>query len=500
MSEDEHERDSPADERTVIGRDDRAQDREPERASPSFRQSGGGSDSHNRLTTPRAEGEEGGGGSEGKRRGRPFHPQIPSTASPSKASQVMLVRFRPGLLARGRLGAFGLPTWLADVQAVALERSGTHRSHLQRRGRAGIAPASLRPERLFPAHCRKTRQHHGGEPRLASRGAPGPSIPSARAFCGGEIGVKYASRAGVCGVGMEAEAMDFALSIEQQEWHDAAVRFAREELSDEQDLLGPRRTAGVLARGLAALCPVRHPGVAGARRVRRQGTGPAGHDRGDGGTRLRLPRQRPDLRDQRVALDQSRSRSSATAPRSRRRRYLPGLCDGTLIGANGASEVEAGSDIFSMHDPGRAPGRLLGPRSAGRPGSPAARWPTSSSATQRPTRPGGSWASAPSSSPGTRPGSGWSARSRSWASGRSRWASWPSRIARSRPTNLLGREGRGAEVFNCSMEWERGAILASTLGTMRRQLERCIDHARHAQAVRQADRQVPGGRPPDRRR
>src|SRR4029077_16184165 len=44
--------------------------------------------------------------------------------------------------------------------------------------------------------------------------------------------------------------------------------------------------------------------------------------------------------------------------------------------------------------------------------------------------------------------------------------------------NLLGREGRGAEVFNCSMEWERGAILASTLGTMRRQLERCIDHAR----------------------
>jgi alkylation response protein AidB-like acyl-CoA dehydrogenase len=28
------------------------------------------------------------------------------------------------------------------------------------------------------------------------------------------------------------------------------------------------------------------------------------------------------------------------------------------------------------------------------------------------------------------------------------------------------------------MEWERGAILASTLGTMRRQLERCIDHAR----------------------
>src|SRR5690606_30607962 len=31
-----------------------------------------------------------------------------------------------------------------------------------------------------------------------------------------------------------------------------------------------------------------------------------------------------------------------------RRRYLPGLCNGQLIGANGASEPDAGSDIFAM--------------------------------------------------------------------------------------------------------------------------------------------------------
>jgi alkylation response protein AidB-like acyl-CoA dehydrogenase len=42
----------------------------------------------------------------------------------------------------------------------------------------------------------------------------------------------------------------------------------------------------------------------------------------------------------------------------------------------------------------------------------------------------------------------------------------------------LGREGRGAEVFECSMEWERGCILASGLGAMRRQLEECVAHAR----------------------
>jgi alkylation response protein AidB-like acyl-CoA dehydrogenase len=42
----------------------------------------------------------------------------------------------------------------------------------------------------------------------------------------------------------------------------------------------------------------------------------------------------------------------------------------------------------------------------------------------------------------------------------------------------LGREGRGVEVFECSMEWERGCILASCLGVMRRQLEDSIRHAR----------------------
>jgi hypothetical protein len=44
--------------------------------------------------------------------------------------------------------------------------------------------------------------------------------------------------------------------------------------------------------------------------------------------------------------------------------------------------------------------------------------------------------------------------------------------------NRLGREGRGAAVFNCAMDWERGCILATCLGAMRRQLEQCIDYAR----------------------
>jgi alkylation response protein AidB-like acyl-CoA dehydrogenase len=44
--------------------------------------------------------------------------------------------------------------------------------------------------------------------------------------------------------------------------------------------------------------------------------------------------------------------------------------------------------------------------------------------------------------------------------------------------NMLGREGRGSRIFNAALEWERGAILASIVGTMRRQVDRCVQRAR----------------------
>ncbi|HXG43206.1 MAG TPA: acyl-CoA dehydrogenase family protein [Gemmatimonadales bacterium] len=44
--------------------------------------------------------------------------------------------------------------------------------------------------------------------------------------------------------------------------------------------------------------------------------------------------------------------------------------------------------------------------------------------------------------------------------------------------NRLGREGRGAEIFNDAMEWERACILACQLGAMERQLEQSVAYAR----------------------
>jgi alkylation response protein AidB-like acyl-CoA dehydrogenase len=43
--------------------------------------------------------------------------------------------------------------------------------------------------------------------------------------------------------------------------------------------------------------------------------------------------------------------------------------------------------------------------------------------------------------------------------------------------SLLGRERLGARIFNSSMAWERSCILAGNLGAMERQLETCIRYA-----------------------
>ena len=43
---------------------------------------------------------------------------------------------------------------------------------------------------------------------------------------------------------------------------------------------------------------------------------------------------------------------------------------------------------------------------------------------------------------------------------------------------VLGKPGLGMRVFDHSMTWERGCILATTVGTMERQLERSLEYAR----------------------
>jgi len=160
-----------------------------------------------------------------------------------------------------------------------------------------------------------------------------------------------------------------------------------------------------------------------------------------------------------------------------RRRYLPGLCDGSLIGANGASEPGAGSDIFSMRTRAERQGDcyVLNGTKMFVTNAPVCHLIVAYASIDPALGPMGVTAFVVErDTPGvaiTGPLDKMGLRT-------SPMAEIVFEDCRVPLSSRLGREGRGIEVFECSMEWERGAILANCLGVMRRQLERCIEHAR----------------------
>jgi alkylation response protein AidB-like acyl-CoA dehydrogenase len=160
-----------------------------------------------------------------------------------------------------------------------------------------------------------------------------------------------------------------------------------------------------------------------------------------------------------------------------KQRYLPGLCDGSLIGANGASEPTAGSDIFSMQTRVTKDGSdyILNGRKIFVTNAPVANLFTFYGTLDPQLGAAGICAFVVEK--GTR---GLSVGKKKDKMGlRTALMGEPLlEDCRVPKTALLGREGRGVEVFNCSMAWERACILATCLGTMRRQVERCIEHAR----------------------
>ncbi len=245
--------------------------------------------------------------------------------------------------------------------------------------------------------------------------------------------------------------MDFALSPEQQHWHDAAVRFAREHLASD-DLIereerrefwreGWRRCAGFGVQGL----PV--PEEYGGQGQDLPVTIAAMEGLGYGCAETALI----------FAINASTWTNTIPILRygteAQKQRWLPGLCDGSLVGANGASEPEAGSDIFSMQSRAERRGDrwVLNGRKT---------WITSGPvadlfvcyATTDPSRGvlGITAFIIPRDTPGFRvvreiPKMG--VRTVPMGEVAFEDCELPSDA-------LLGREGRGAEVFNCSMEWE----------------------------------------------
>ena len=166
-------------------------------------------------------------------------------------------------------------------------------------------------------------------------------------------------------------------------------------------------------------------------------------------------------------------------------RYLPSLCDGRSFGANGASEPQAGSDIFSMTTRAERKGEgwVLNGRKVWITGGPIADL-FLCFATTDPTK-GVLGITAFLIERGT-PGFHVVREIPKLGMRTAPMGELVFENCELPAENLLGREGRGSRIFNAALDWERGAILASVVGTMRRQLDRCIHHARTRKQFGQA--------------
>jgi alkylation response protein AidB-like acyl-CoA dehydrogenase len=164
-----------------------------------------------------------------------------------------------------------------------------------------------------------------------------------------------------------------------------------------------------------------------------------------------------------------------------KRRYLPGLCDGTRIAANGMSEPDSGSDAFAMRtkavsiDGGF---RINGTKTFISNGPVADVALTFAVTDSAKGYYGGITAFlVDSDTPGFRVGKPIEKMGLR--------TSLMSELVYDDvfvpESAVLGGVGGGASIFTHSMDWERVGIFASHVGTMERLLERSIQHARTRQ-------------------
>lgn len=268
--------------------------------------------------------------------------------------------------------------------------------------------------------------------------------------------------------------MDLEFSEEQQGWHDAAVEFARKHLCGDQiardrDEVFSRESWQRAAEFGVLQMPV--PKEFGGLGLKLGDVIAVMEGLGYGG------------KDQGLLFSINAHLWTNTIPLliygsdDQKRRWLPGLSDGTLIGANGATEPDSGSDVFAMRTRAERRGDVyvLNGTKMFVTNAPVADVIVSY-ATIDPKL--GALGVTGFVVDAKAKGVTISRKLEKMGLRTSPMAEVIFENVEVPVAERLGREGRGVEVFECSMEWERGCILASCLGVMRRQLETCIDHAR----------------------
>lgn len=162
---------------------------------------------------------------------------------------------------------------------------------------------------------------------------------------------------------------------------------------------------------------------------------------------------------------------------AQKQRYLPGLCDGSLIGAHAMSEPDSGSDAFALRTRAEQKGDryvLTGTKTF------CTNAPISdllvTFATVNPKL--GMWGVTAFLVERDSPGLTIGNKIKKMGLTTSPMAEVVFDACEVPAENLLGSVGQGAIIFNHSMGWERSCILASDVGAMERQLEKCVQYGK----------------------
>lgn len=168
-----------------------------------------------------------------------------------------------------------------------------------------------------------------------------------------------------------------------------------------------------------------------------------------------------------------------------KRKYLPGLCSGELIGAHGMTEPDSGSDAYSLRTQAKkcSDGYVLNGTKMFVTSAPIAHLAVVF-ATTNPEL--GRWGITAFIVEKDTPGFNVSQDLDKMGLRTSPMGELILQDCYIPEENRLGPEGGGVSVFSSSMEWERSCILASHVGAMEHQLENCIRYTRERQQFGQS--------------
>lgn len=160
-----------------------------------------------------------------------------------------------------------------------------------------------------------------------------------------------------------------------------------------------------------------------------------------------------------------------------KQKYLPGLCDGSLIGVQGMTEPGSGSDAFSMTTTARLNGDdyVLNGAKTFITNAPVADIFVVFAVTDRSK---GAFGLSAFLVDRRRAGLNIGSPFHKMGLRTSPMSELTFDDCSVPADSILGPPGAGMAIFNHSMTWERGLILASAVGTMQRQLETSIEYAR----------------------